>query len=372
MLDLFNFTEGYTLAVVATGAALLGIISGAIGCLSVLKRQSLLADAVSHASLPGIVIAFIITGAKTQSVLLAGAAAVGWLAAFQVFTMMKKSSVRQDSLLSLVLSVYFGFGMVLLSYVQHKPGASQAGIESFLFGQAATMLISDVQAIILILLWKELTLLIFDPVFAASAGYPVMVLELIFSLLLVGSIVIGLQTVGVVLMSAMLIAPAVAARQWTNNFKIMIVIASVFGGVSGITGSIFSSFMPSLPTGPAIIIIISLITFFSILFAPKRGLVWRHMRSKAAQASADSFAILDVLYLLSLQHTDELHGHPAKVIKALFPLKKDIDQILKELYMNGFAVQVSFGEWAITPQGKDKVIEMMDTFSKNRKIGVGI
>lgn len=365
MLDLFNFTEGYTLAVVACGSALLGMVSGLVGCLAVLKKQSLLADAISHASLPGIVLAFMITGLMSHGALLAGAAIAGVLAAVQMLLLVRKSTLRQDSSLSLLLSVYFGFGIVLLSHIQHTPGAAQAGIETFLFGEAATILISDVYIIavvtgviffVMFLLGKELFLVAFDPVYAAASGYPVAKLDMIFVLIVAANVVIGLQTAGVVLMSALIVSPAAAARQWTNNIRIMILFACVFGGASGVAGSILSSLFPGLPTGPAIIVCISLIALFSFLFAPKRGIAWVHRKNAAKQASADAYDILGALYKLSLQHKDSaLYGHTISIINSLFPLKRDIPQLLKELSAKGLAANTHGEQWAITPKGEDYV-----------------
>ncbi len=364
MFSLFSISGGYTLIVVAAGAALLGGISGIVGTLAVLKKQSLLADAVSHASLPGIVLAFIFTGTRSHSLFLLGAAVAGWCAATQIFLLVQKGRLRQDSSLSLMLSVYFGFGMVLLSLIQHKSGAAQAGIETFLFGQAATMLMSDVKTIaivgavvclLLLLFWKELLLVAFDPVYAAASGITVMKMEVLFVALVVGSVVIGLQTVGVVLMSAMLVAPAAAARQWTNNARLLLLISMLFGAASGVAGSVLSSFVPGLPTGPTIIVCVSVITFFSFFLAPKRGIFWTYMRRKTEQASAGSGAILEALYMLSLQHTDkDFHGHPYSVIQSLFPLKNNTAALLSELCARGLAVQTDRGEWSITPEGKKR------------------
>lgn len=361
MLNIFNFAEGYTLAVVACGAALLGGVSGIVGCLALLRKQSLLADMVSHASLPGIVLAFIITGMMAHSALLIGAAAAGLCAAVQMLLMVRKSNIRQDSSLSLMLSVYFGFGMVLLSYMQHTPGSAQAGIETFLFGEAATILMSDVYIIavvgavicfLLLIFWKELLLVAFDPVYAAASGYPVIKLDILFTLIIVANVVIGLQTVGVVLMSALIVAPAAAARQWTNNIGIMMLIAAFFGAVSGVAGSILSSFIPRLPTGPAIIVCISLIALLSFMFAPKRGIFWVRWKHAARQDAADSYTILDALYKLSLQHEDEeRHGHPVSLINSLFPLKKNTCQMLEELNVKGLAINTRGDEWMITAKG---------------------
>jgi len=216
-----ELVNDYTLRTVALGAAVLGIVAGALGCFAVLRRQSLVGDAMSHAALPGIAIAYMLTGSKASIVLLAGAAIAGWLATLAVMSIVRTSRVKFDSALGLVLSVFFGFGLMLLTFIQRQPDASQAGLDKFLFGQAATLIEDDVQTMailgaiglgIMLLFWKEFKLLSFDQDFAATIGYPVRVLDVLLTTLIVVAIVVGLQAVGVVLMSAMIVAPAAGAR----------------------------------------------------------------------------------------------------------------------------------------------------------------
>ena len=217
-----NLFADYTLRQVAMGAAMLGAVNGVLGSFAVLRRQSLLGDGISHAALPGIALAFLVTGSKSSLGLLLGAAAAGWVGTLLLMGIVKNTRVKYDTALGLVLSVFFGFGLVLLTYIQKMPVASQAGLDKFLFGQAATLLRKDVVTIgvlggivlaFLLVFWKEFKLLSFDPDFALSLGFPVRMLDILLTTLLVVSIVIGLQTVGVVLMSAMVVAPAAAARQ---------------------------------------------------------------------------------------------------------------------------------------------------------------
>lgn len=218
MLEILSdIINDYTLRTVALGAATLGIISGTLGSYAVLRKQSLLGDAISHAALPGIALAFLLTGSKSTVVLLIGAAIAGWLATLNMLSIVQTTRIKEDSALGLVLAVYFGLGLVLLTYIQKLPIATQAGLEKFLFGQAATLLESDVITMAIVgsvtigitmLFWKEFKLLTFDVEFGASLGLPTRRLDILLTTLLVIAIVIGLQTVGVVLMSAMVIAPA--------------------------------------------------------------------------------------------------------------------------------------------------------------------
>jgi manganese/zinc/iron transport system permease protein len=287
MVDLKMIFTDYTLQIVSLGSALLGIISGIVGSFAVLKKQSLLGDAVSHAALPGITIAFILTGSKNTVILLIGALITGLLATWIVGFINKHSRIKFDSALALILSVYFGIGLTLLTYIQKIPNANQAGLENFIFGQASTLLSRDVKIIfiagivvitLVIIFWKELKIISFDYEFARSIGFSTKKLDFLLASLIVTTIIIGLQTVGVILMSAMLVAPGVAARQWTNKLSIMVILASAFGAISGVLGTIISSSIENMPTGPSIVLVISLIVIVSIFLAPNRGLVWKKIR----------------------------------------------------------------------------------------------
>ena len=311
------FQNHYTLIIVSVGAALLGTVSGALGTYAVLRRQSLLGDAISHAALPGIAIAFMLTGTKTHLILIIGAAIAGWLGALVILSIVRLTRINYDSALALVLSTFFGFGLVLLTFIQRSGSANQAGLDKFLFGQAATMLISDVLTIgvlggvaliLMLIFWKELKLLIFDEGFAASIGFPIRSLDFLLTSLLVIAIVIGLQAVGAVLMSAMLVAPAVAARQWTNRLSLMVMLAAVIGAFSGVIGTIISSMTTRIPTGPTIILCTTAIVGFSIVFAPCRGLLSNRIRQKK---NRQTFKLVAQKTVLSERVQHESNSHVA-------------------------------------------------------------
>ena len=290
----FLYNNYYTLIIVAAGAALLGAVSGALGTYAVLRRQSLLGDAISHAALPGIALAFMLTGSKTPLILVLGAAITGWVGTLIILSIVRLTRIKYDSALALVLSTFFGFGLVLLTLIQRSGNANQAGLDTFIFGQAATLLKQDVLTIsilggaaliIVFILWKELKLLIFDEGFAASIGFPTRALDILLTSLLVIAIVLGLQAVGAVLMSAMLVAPAVAARQWTNRLNLMVILAAGFGAFAGVSGTIVSSSVTDIPTGPMIILCAAFFVGISIAFAPKRGLIWNGIRQRKNRRS---------------------------------------------------------------------------------------
>jgi manganese/zinc/iron transport system permease protein len=365
-----EFFGDYTLRLVAVGSAVLGATSGALGSFAYLRRQSLLGDAVSHAALPGIVLAFMLTGSKLPLVLMLGAGLAGWLGTLVVRLVVRRSRVPYDSALGIILAVFFGVGLVLLTMVQKRADASQAGLESFLFGQAASLLKRDVVAmavlamiavVLVLLLWKEFKLLSFDPDFAASLGLPVRRLDGLLTFLLVVAIIIGLQTVGVVLMSAMIVAPAAAARQWSRRLAPMVLTAAAIGVFSGVSGSFFSSTIPRLPTGPTIVLVLSLIVVVSLFLAPQRGLLWRFLRLGDLRSAPDLDPVLMHLYALSHQHPDDPeHGHSVAVLRTMSPPDAKVDSALEHLADRGLARQTADGGWAPTAIGRREAQRILD------------
>ncbi len=360
---LYNLFFDYTMRTVALGAGILGLVSGALGSFAVLRKQSLLGDAMSHAALPGIVIAFLLTRSKEPGILMLGALIAGWLGTLFMLSVVKTTRIKNDSALGLVLSVFFGFGLMLLTYTQKLPDAKQAGLDKFLFGQAATLLERDVLTmaafgllafIILLAFWKEFKLISFNPEYAGSLGYPVRVLDVLLTTLLVLAIVIGLQTVGVVLMSAMLVAPAAAARQWTDRLGQMITLGGLFGALAGVSGTIISSSAANLSTGPLIVLCASFIVLLSLLFAPNRGLVWKTLRQQRTRGELSARAVLSDLNVLAAQHPDKSHGHSSAVLRTMSQYPAGVSSALKELAQRGWAREQAPDEWILTSEGKTK------------------
>jgi manganese/zinc/iron transport system permease protein len=272
----------YTLRNVALGSGVLGLVSGALGTFAVLRRQGLVGDALAHAALPGVCLAYMLTGSKTPLVLMLGAALSGWIGMQFVAIVLRATKIDKGSALSLVLTVFFGAGVVLLTVIQKGNDANQAGLDKFLFGQAAALVASQVSTmailgglclVVMTALFKEFKVFTFDPEFAQTIGFPAPRLQGLLTLLLVVTIVIGLNTVGVILMSAMLVAPAAAARQWTHSLSKMIWLSMGFGVLSGVMGAYISVVEENVPTGPVIILILAAIVVFSILFGSVRGII---------------------------------------------------------------------------------------------------
>ena len=290
------FTD-YTLRYVALGSAILGITSGALGCFTVLRKQSLFGDALAHAALPGIGFAYLFAGTKDSLLLMLGAALFAWSGGIITLAITSTTRIKQDAALGITLSVFFGLGIVLLTYLQSIGGASQGGLDRFLFGQAAALIESDVINLgilaafcfaILIVFYKEFKITTFDSSFGQSLGFPIKYLNALLTSVIVVAVVIGLHTVGVVLMVSMLIAPAAAARQWTSNLKSMIILSAIFGGLSGIIGSMISSTTEGMSTGPVIVITITAILGISLLFSPRQGYLFKHLCSqRKPQSSLD-------------------------------------------------------------------------------------
>ena len=292
-----DFLSDYTLRNVMLGTLLLGMGSGLVGVFVLLRRQSLIGDAVSHAALPGIVIAFLLTGTKDLSVLLSGAALSGLIGTLCITAIIKTTKIDTDGAQGIVLGVFLGLGFLLLTHVQKSPDAAKAGLDKFVFGQAATImqrdviLIAAVELIIsatVFLFWKELKLSTFDPEIASVMGFSPKRIELIITALTVPAIVIGIQAVGVILMSALLVAPAAAARQWTDKLSLMGMTASLFGGLAGAGGSLISSQVPKLATGPVIVLLLTGAALFSIVFSPRRGILQRILKRKSFKKSVES------------------------------------------------------------------------------------
>lgn len=281
----------YTLRVVALGGALLGLFCGVLGSFAVMREQSLLGDALAHAALPGVALGFLLSG-RELSALLIGAAISGWLGMQFIQALAATTNLKQDAALGITLSAWFAAGIILLAYAQNRPDASQAGLDTFIFGQAAAIVAEDLWlmaaagALILALLalfWHPLKLITFDRAFAATLGLRVRLLQGLLTTLIVITIVMGLQIAGVILMVGLLIAPGVAARQWSLTLAQMVLLAGGFGAFAGGTGALISALDSDIPTGPTIVVVTTLLLLLSIGLAPGRGIYWRWRRYRQDQ-----------------------------------------------------------------------------------------
>lgn len=273
---------------------LLGIAAGLIGTLSYWKKQSLMSDALAHAALPGIVLAFLILREKNLLVLIIGAAISGLIGAFCIQWIRSFSRIKDDAAMGMILSVFFGLGIMLLTIANRLPGGNQSGLESFIFGQAAAMVKQDVYIMSLlalvvilavVLLFKEWKLLLFDPAFGQGLGLPIRFLNGFYTVLLVLAVVIGLQAVGVILIAALLIIPPVSARYWTHSYKGMLVLSALFGGASGAVGTLISAMGSGWPTGPFIIVTAACLFLTSLIFGLEKGLLVQYLLHRRQKRS---------------------------------------------------------------------------------------
>lgn len=370
----------YVVTTVTAGAIVLGVMGGVLGSFAVMRGQSLLGDAVSHSALPGIYLVFMawsamgaegvrllgqsLPGARSLPVVLLGALATGLLATALITVVVRETRLKADAALGLTLASFFGAGIVLRSLLQTRANAfgNRAGLESFLYGTAATMTRDDVRVmavlaaiglLIVALVWKEFKLLSFDPDFLATLGFPVRALDALLTSLIVVSVIIGLQMVGVILMSAMLIAPAVAARQWTDRFAGMLGLAALFGVVSGVVGVIASSMRASLATGPLIAVFASGLALASVIVAPNRGVLWQSIR---AARQRRSFA-LDTLLI----HLHDLRGGAdvAATVHALRWPARRLAAIAAKAERAGL-LNAAGGRLALTAEGEGRVSSVLE------------
>jgi manganese/zinc/iron transport system permease protein len=360
--EFFSFTDP-NVRYVVIGSILITASSAIVGTFTFLKKKALVGDAVAHAVLPGVCLSFIIYGEKNPLVLIIGAFITGWLALALIDIISSKSKIKEDTAIGLILSVFFGIGIFLLTIIQKSGNAAQSGLDQFLFGKAASLVGDDVitfgivavlLVVVVYVLFKELTLISFDPDFAATIGLPIKTLELILTTLTVLAVVVGIQAVGVVLMAAMLITPAAAARFWTDKIQIMIWLAAIFGAFSGISGAYISYIAPSMPTGPWIVIVISTIAFFSFFFAPKRGIINRMSRQSSIKKHIIDENILKALYQLGEEEKNFFDERTIENIlsKRTF-YKKSLLIGLKRLKKEGY-LKYSDRLWSFTQEGKTK------------------
>ncbi|WP_223067630.1 metal ABC transporter permease [Paenibacillus caui] len=275
------------------GSLLLGLGNGVIGSFSYLRKQSLLGDTLAHASLPGICISFMLSGVKSVGLFVVGAILSGMVATFGIHAITRYTRIKQDAAMGIVLSFFFGIGIVLMTHIQHSGNGNQSGLDKYMFGQAASMMKPDLYMmaavsagliLLSILLFKEFKLVSFDPGYARGLGYPAAALEQLLLFLTVVSVVAGVQAVGVVLIAALLITPAAAARYWTHRLGVMVVLAGLFGALSGAAGTLVSSALDNLPTGPVTVLSATSLFVLSALFAPGRGVIAKALVSRKVKS----------------------------------------------------------------------------------------
>jgi manganese/zinc/iron transport system permease protein len=361
------------------GCMLMCFAAAMVGVIAFLKKQSLLGESLSHAAYPGVIVGVIATGTLSLTedqeagiaILVMTGAFLSALAGLWIINFMeRKLHVRTDSALCFVLSAFFGIGLTLASQVQFAFSSLYRQAQVYLYGQAATM--TDIHIVIygalcllvlivVITLYKEIQTLAFDRDFAKSIGMPTKIIDIVIFLLIVLAVVIGIRSVGVVLMSAMLIAPAAAARQYTNKLYMMLILAAFFGLLSGFLGNYLSvegtHFLElkyptthiTLPTGPMIVVIASVICLFSLMFAPERGLLLRMIRVARFRYRCICENLLKAIWRFSFQQKEVSFED---IVKYQSASRVYLRFVLKRLKYRGYVEKLKTGNYRLTTKGE--------------------
>ena len=310
--DIWNvlILRDYNTRLVVISTILLGCASGLMGGFLLLRKRSLMGDTLSHATLPGVGLSFMLLVAlggdgKSLPILLAGAGITGVIGCAAVLFIREQTRIKDDAAMGIVLSVFFGAGVAILGVIQKMPEGSAAGLESFIYGKTASMVMSDFQILVFItvcvitcslLLFKEFRLLCFDENFAAVLGWPVKFLDILLLALITAVTVAGLQAVGLILIIAFLITPAAAARFWTNQLDRMLMLSALIGAASGWIGASLSAFFPRLPAGTVIVLVAALFFAVSMLIGTERGVMIRFLRQSQLEKRMGRQHLLRALY----------------------------------------------------------------------------
>lgn len=339
---------GYTTLVVLAGTAVLGACSGMVGSFAVLRRRALMGDALAHAALPGVCVAFLIIGDRNLPAMLFGAFVTGVLGVAIVTGLRWGTRIKEDAAMGIVLSVFYGAGIALTRYIHNETvEGSRAGLDSYILGKTSSMLLTDVYFItlvaafslaVIVLLYKEFKVVAFDPEFAYAQGWPSFWLDLALMLMIAVTVVIGLPAVGVVLMAALLIIPAAAARFWTDRLGWMLVIAAALGALTGAGGTLASG-RYDWAAGPSIVLTGTAFFLLSMLFGPRRGVVRQYQAERDYRKNT---AIQS-----ALRQVDEADESSLRTIAP---------STLHQLQAQGL-ITTTGDTWSFTPTGKRQAAE---------------
>ena len=356
-----------TLLFILATTAILGINAGMIGTFLVLSKKSLFGDTMAHATLPGLTAIFFFTLNKNPILLLLCAAISSLVAAIIINYLENRTTLKKDTILGIILATSFGLGTVFLSKIQTIPDAHQAGLTKYLLGNASTLLYQDltlitcitfISIIFIFTFYRQYKVMLFDSEFAKTNGIAAHIIAIIMLILTTLTIVIGLQTIGVILISALLIAPANAARQWSQKFETVIILAAFFGMAATTVGTLISSSIMHVPTGPTIVITATMITFFSILFAPQ-GIVIAWWKKQRQMQLLSEKTMMHNFLLFNEGLQNPFHAHDLKALEALG--KKSSNKIMQRLAEKGFIFSPKKNFWQLTAKGleflKDKHIQ---------------
>lgn len=362
LIEFFTFKYP-NIKYVVFGTVLLSVSSAVVGCFTFIKKKSLVGDVISHAVLPGICISFLVSGSKDPFLLIVGAFVSGWISIIVMDMITRNTKIKEDAATGLSLSVFFGVGILLMTYIQHSGNAAQSGLDTFLFGKAAALVGTDLLAFSIIALivlcvvfmfYKEFKLISFDPQFARAIGLPIRRLEMLLTSVTVLAVVTGIQAVGVVLMAAMLITPAAAARFWTSRLHLMLVLASLFGALSGVAGAFISYSAPSMPTGPWMVMILSVIAISSFLFAPGKGIIITQWKRFVIQKQLLEENLLKTFFKIGEKKGNHFENIGASELKSIRNFSSSqLSKGLRKLKQHGYVTK-SGSSWRLSQEGLEK------------------
>lgn len=296
----FEFFANHTFRMVFLGTTVIGLVAGALGAFAYLRKQSLISDVISHAALPGTLLAFlaavVVLGVDGRNMiaLIAGAVIVGTVSVLAANGVAARSKIRIDTAMAITLTVTFGAGMLLLRIIANGSFPGKGGIQDYLFGNASVITLADLTTSIavgafalalMLVFWKEFAIAAFDPGHAAALGFRARTVDTLMFTTIVIATVIGVKAVGLVLMVAFVVTPPAAARQWTRTLGGTVALSGLFGAIGSGAGAYLSIQWGDVPTGPLIVLTLFAMLVISLLCAPHRSLVGRGIARRRARAA---------------------------------------------------------------------------------------
>lgn len=352
---------------VLIGSLLLGMSASVIGAFAFLRKRSLLGDALAHAALPGVMMAFLLSGSRDAEVIFFGALLSSLLGFWIIDWLPKNTKIKPDAALAITLSFFFALGLMLLSFIQTSEMANKSGLDKLLFGQAAAITEDDIQLLIwvtsIVLLtvfafFDKFRLISFNRLYAKTLGVHVKFYEVLLAMMIVLSVVVGLQLVGVVLMAAILLTPIAAARFWSHQLSTLLILAALFGAISAALGAQISYVAPAMPTGPWIVVSLSILFFISFIFAPQQGLLKRYLDYRQLKQRVSQENILRTLYkLLEREHFQNNQFTPAQITALRAVSGNELMQTLQQLIKRQWVVKQPHG-YALSEEGLLQAIKL--------------
>lgn len=364
--------QDYNTRVVAISVALLGASCGAVGVFMVLRRKALFGDAISHATLPGVAMGYLIASAlglpgKHLPFLLAGATLTALIGMGIILLLRHATRLPEDAALGIVLSVFFGAGVALLGVIQQMENASAAGLETFIYGKAASMLAEDGRRIAVVaialtaccaLLFKEFRALCFDSEFARVQGWPVRGLDALMMGMVVAAAIIGLQAVGLMLVISLLIIPPAAARFWTHELRTMVILSAAFGAASGVFGALWSALAPQWPTGGVIVLVAAALFFISMLTGSARGVLFTLLAHLRLERRVAHQHVLRTLYEMEEKIGRSTPISETALLQSRHWRKDCLLRALRRLHREG-VIERDGDAWALTPAGRAQAARLV-------------